>query len=55
MPSSSRNLGRSGDKLKKLGWHKPGRDHANDAGAHLLAHLLKENKLPQSDADKLFN
>lgn len=54
MPSSSRNLGRTGGKLHKLGWHKPGQDHANDAAAHLLTWLLKENRLPTEDTDKLF-
>lgn len=47
VPSSSRNLGMSGRKLQKLGWHKRGKVHANDAAAHLLSWLLREKKLPK--------
>lgn len=54
MPSSSRNLGRDGDKLKRLGWWTPGQIHANDATAHLLAWLLREGKLPPHQVSKLF-
>jgi len=48
MPSSARNLGQDGDKLRKLGWHAPGRRDANAAAAHLLAHLLRDGLLPQA-------
>lgn len=54
MPSASRNLGRAGGKLAKLGWYKPGQGHANDASAHLLAWLLKEGRLPIGSIAKLF-
>ncbi len=28
----------SNEKLKKIGWHTPGKVHANDAARHLLLH-----------------
>lgn len=54
MPSSSRNLGRDGGKLHKLGWWTPGKVHANDAAAHLVAWLLKTRKMPQHRIAQLF-
>lgn len=45
MPSASRKLGDE-VKLKRLGWRKPGKVHANDAASHLLAWHLRENRLP---------
>lgn len=54
MPSSARNLGRDGNKLQRLGWWTPGRVHANDAAAHLLAWLLRSGKLPIHQVNKLF-
>jgi len=53
MPSSARNLGQDGDKLRVLGWHAPGRRDANAAAAHLLAHLLRDNLLPRPLLRKL--
>ncbi len=29
------------DKLKRVGWYRPGLDHARDASRHLLLHLSK--------------
>lgn len=52
-PSSSRNLG-SVVYLRRLGWYKPGRKHANDAAQHLLADLLKRRPMPQAVRGKLF-
>jgi len=51
-PSSARKLG-SDDKLKRLGWYKPGQRHANDASNHLLSYLLRERKLPGHLTDLL--
>lgn len=52
-PSSARKLG-SVVFLRRLGWHKPGRGHANDAAQHLLADLLKLNPMPAAVRSKLF-
>jgi hypothetical protein len=54
VPSSSRNLGRDGGKREKLDWYRPGKGHANDATAHLLAWLLREHQLPKHLMEKLF-
>jgi hypothetical protein len=54
VPSASRKLGMDGGKLQKLKWHKPGRVHANDAAAHLLAWLLREGKTPLPLVAELF-
>jgi hypothetical protein len=45
VPSASRKLGDE-LKLKRLGWRKPGMQHANDAASHLLAWSLREKRLP---------
>jgi hypothetical protein len=34
------------ERLKKIGWHKPGKPHANDAARHLLRYMLKAGTLP---------
>lgn len=52
-PSSARNLGSSGGKLRALGWHRPGKRHANAAAEHLLAYLLRAGKLPSELLEKL--
>lgn len=47
--SADRTPGMEGDKLRKLGWHKPTEGgHADDAAAHLLAWLLRENRVPKA-------
>jgi hypothetical protein len=46
MPSSARLLGNV-TMLRRLGWYKPGKPHANDAAQHTLAYLLREKKLPR--------
>jgi hypothetical protein len=33
-------------RLKAIGWHKPGKPHANDAARHLLRYMLKAGLLP---------
>lgn len=51
-PSASRKLG--GDlQLKRLGWYRAGKRHANDAASHLLSWLIREGTLPSHLADKL--
>jgi hypothetical protein len=52
-PSSARTLGQA-VYLRRLGWHKPGKGHANDAAQHVLAHLLKMYPVPNSVREKLF-
>ena len=45
------------DKLKRVGWHTPGKPHANDAARHLLVHaagngLIRVDQfLKENDAD----
>lgn len=52
-PSSARKLG-SVVFLRRLGWHKPGRGHANDAAQHLLADLLRRQPMPAAVRGRLF-
>lgn len=49
---SSRELG-SLLKLKRLGWHKPGQVHANDAAQHLLAFMIRDHALPEDLLKKI--
>jgi hypothetical protein len=35
------------EKLKRLGWYTPGRDHANDAGRHLLLAFIRMGMDPE--------
>lgn len=53
VPSSSRKLG-SVAWLRRLGWYKPGKRHANDAAMHLLAYLLKQKPMDRHIRDHLF-
>jgi hypothetical protein len=39
--------------LKRVGWHAPGKDHANDAAAHLLSFLIRYHVTPLSFRDLL--
>jgi len=52
-PSSARKLGQT-VYLRRLGWYKPARGHANDAAQHLLADLLKRRPMPPGIRGKLF-
>lgn len=52
-PSSARKLG-SPVMLRRLGWYKPGKVHANDASQHLLSHLLRMKPMPSEIRKKLF-
>lgn len=52
-PSSARKLGNA-VFLRRLGWYKPGRGHANDAAMHLLADLLRRQPMPAPVRGRLF-
>jgi hypothetical protein len=52
-PSSARKLGNV-IWLRRLGWYKPGKGHANDAAQHLLSDLLKRQPVPHGIRTKLF-
>lgn len=52
-PSSARKLG-SKVFLRRLGWYKPGKVHANDAAQHLLAFTLKMRPIPDEIRTTLF-
>lgn len=52
-PSSARKLGQV-VWLRRLGWYKPGKAHANDAAQHLLADLLRRQPMPHMIRQKLF-
>lgn len=46
-PSSSLPPDQVRDKqLKRLGWHKPGRTHANDAAIHLMHYMITKKHMP---------
>lgn len=42
------------DMLKRLGWYRPGMDHAMQAARHLLAWLLREKLLLPEQHELLF-
>lgn len=52
VPSSTRGLGLIW--LRRMGWHKPGNGHADDAAAHLLTQLMARKPMPQAIRDRLF-
>lgn len=52
-PSSARKLG-SKVFLRRLGWYKPGKIHANDAAMHLLSHMLRSRPIPPKIRRTLF-
>lgn len=53
VPSSARKLG-SVVFLKRLGWYRPGKGHANDAAQHLLAYLIHKRPVNNPVREKLF-
>ncbi len=53
VPSSSRKVA-TPVFLKRLGWYKPGKVHANDAAQHLLAYLMRQRPMPAHIKHKLF-
>jgi hypothetical protein len=40
-------------QLKSIGWHKPGRTHANDAACHLMHYMLASRNMPSAIAKEL--
>lgn len=52
-PSVARKLG-SKVMLRRLGWYKPGQDHANDAAMHTLSYLLRLRPMPLAIRASLF-
>lgn len=52
-PSVARKLG-SVIYLRRLGWYRPGKVHANDAAQHLLASILRTSPLNPNIRRKLF-
>lgn len=53
MPSGVRKLG-SVTYLRRLGWYKPGKRHANDAAMHLLSYLMRQKPMNPYVKSKLF-
>jgi hypothetical protein len=51
-PASAKRFA-SDARLKHLGWHKPGKGHANDAARHLLLLLATRAWIPQSTLAEL--
>jgi hypothetical protein len=50
-PNSARRLGLK--HLKTLGWHVPGRGHANDAAGHLATWMITGDLLPEELKERL--
>jgi hypothetical protein len=42
------------ERLKLVGWHKPGKPHANDAARHLFRHMITTNQMPRELYRKSF-
>lgn len=53
MPSSARKLGNV-TYLRRLGWYRPGKRHANDAAQHLLSSILRTRPMLPNIRRKLF-
>lgn len=52
-PSSARNLRSTVTFLRRLGWYAAGKEHANDAAAHLFRHLIKQRPIPENIRKRL--
>lgn len=46
-PSSARRAGDTVVFLRRLGWYRPGQQHANDAACHLFRHLIRLRPVPE--------
>ncbi len=44
-PSAAKSFA-TNTKLKKIGWYKPGKDHANDAARHLMVYAVGHGLIP---------
>lgn len=53
VPSAMRTVA-TADMLKRLGWYRPGRDHAMQAARHLLAWLIREKLLSSEQYELVF-
>lgn len=47
-PSSARMFKSTTVFLRRLGWYKPGMNHANDAACHLFRHLVRLKPIPEN-------
>lgn len=47
-PSSARMFKSTVVFLRRLGWYKPGMNHANDAACHLFRHLIRMQPIPEN-------
>lgn len=47
-PSSARMAKSTIVFLRRLGWYRPGLQHANDAACHLFRHLIRLRPVPES-------
>ena len=47
-PSSARRAPDTKVFLRRLGWYRPGQDHANDAACHLFRHLIRWKPVPEN-------
>lgn len=52
-PSSARNFKSTIVFLRRLGWYAPGKQHANDAAAHLFRHLIRQRPIPENIRNRL--
>jgi hypothetical protein len=53
-PRTAKSFDKNGDKLKRLGWWRPGHGgHANDAARHLLSEAIKLPEYRQTLLEKL--
>lgn len=46
-PSSARLAKSTVVFLRRLGWYRPGQQHANDAACHLFRHLIRMKPIPE--------
>lgn len=47
-PSSARMAKSTVVFLRRLGWYRPGQQHANDAACHLFRHLIRMKPVPEN-------
>jgi hypothetical protein len=52
-PSSARNLQGTVIFLRRLGWYRKGKRHANDAAAHLFRWLIRMRPVPEKIRKRL--
>lgn len=47
-PSSARMAKSTAVFLRRLGWYRPGQQHANDAACHLFRHIVRMHPVPEN-------